>query len=623
MFTSKEGIINAKWTPWLIIALGVLFRFSIGAVWGYSNDELSAVVRTFYDNYHDLIQLGVKEKDFHPAGVQLFITFWQSIFGTSEWITRLPFITVGCLGLLGYFHFFKLFWDRKIRLLFLVFAAFLFFPIEHTVFARPYAFGLFFTGMVLYCFYEFKTRETIHWQSLIGMGIAWTGILYSHYFAALFAVWLAVCLAFLLNKKQIFYFILTGAFAGIAFIPHVGITLYHLNQGGLGWLPPPTADFLHRFLFHIANESWILVTLLIPLIIFGIYFGFKNKNIQWKGTLFSLLIFLGIYGIGFYFSITSTPILKFMVLLFPFPFLLIFFTQWLSWTFDYIKKWTLPAFTFVLLLSTIIEKSAYNDTQHFGVFRQLAEKSTKWNQIYGDENITHITNLNSPQYVNFYINQIQDEPIHFERYNLDYKNPHPLDSIIRFAETKYFSYSYSTQPHPPQYHEMIRDYFPTLIEGNQYFNAGIWLFSNEKSERVYKYTFEFPQPTQLTDSAGWKILPPGGFTPAEKFPYKEIDFNNEDYLLFIADVFVPDSASIVLVGTGQNDENKAIESNGIPYYIGQGNNGKKGHLTLKNAFPIQENILKHNDSFVFYLWNNGDKPILIKSIDLHLVDPEM
>ncbi|MEZ5195678.1 MAG: hypothetical protein R2764_04565 [Bacteroidales bacterium] len=57
----------------LIVLAGVVLRFYNYANAPYSFDEFSALFRTRFDNFSDLIQYGVKTTDTHPAGVQLFM----------------------------------------------------------------------------------------------------------------------------------------------------------------------------------------------------------------------------------------------------------------------------------------------------------------------------------------------------------------------------------------------------------------------------------------------------------------------------------------------------------------------------------------------------------------------
>ena len=79
----------------LIVIVGSVLRFYNFSELPYSFDEFSALFRTRFDNFRDLIYFGVKTTDTHPAGVQVFMYYWVKIFGESEMIVKFPFILFG------------------------------------------------------------------------------------------------------------------------------------------------------------------------------------------------------------------------------------------------------------------------------------------------------------------------------------------------------------------------------------------------------------------------------------------------------------------------------------------------------------------------------------------------
>ena len=56
----------------IVLLLATFLRFYKYNTFSLSNDELSALYRTVYDNLDDLFKQGVK-LDFHPAGIQLLL----------------------------------------------------------------------------------------------------------------------------------------------------------------------------------------------------------------------------------------------------------------------------------------------------------------------------------------------------------------------------------------------------------------------------------------------------------------------------------------------------------------------------------------------------------------------
>ena len=74
----------------LILLVAAALRFYNYFEIPYTHDEFSALFRTQFDSFSELIAKGVKI-DGHPAGVHVFLYYWTKIFGYSEWIVKLPF----------------------------------------------------------------------------------------------------------------------------------------------------------------------------------------------------------------------------------------------------------------------------------------------------------------------------------------------------------------------------------------------------------------------------------------------------------------------------------------------------------------------------------------------------
>jgi 4-amino-4-deoxy-L-arabinose transferase-like glycosyltransferase len=86
---------NRSYLILFLITLAAAFlRFYKLGSFSLSNDELSALNRLQFSNFHDLITQGVVP-DFHPALVQVFLYYWTKLFGLSPFVVRLPFILLG------------------------------------------------------------------------------------------------------------------------------------------------------------------------------------------------------------------------------------------------------------------------------------------------------------------------------------------------------------------------------------------------------------------------------------------------------------------------------------------------------------------------------------------------
>ena len=82
----------------LIIIIGAVLRFYNYADIPFTHDEFSALFRTQFSNFHDLIIKGVLV-DTHPAGVQVFLYYWVKLVGISEPLVKLPFKGIGAFPL--------------------------------------------------------------------------------------------------------------------------------------------------------------------------------------------------------------------------------------------------------------------------------------------------------------------------------------------------------------------------------------------------------------------------------------------------------------------------------------------------------------------------------------------
>ena len=99
MLIGKRGISSEDILFVVVLIVGCILRFYNYANWSLSNDELSALARLHYSSFSEMINLGVKENDMHPAGVQTFLWTLTHLFGNSVAVVRLPFVILGCLSI--------------------------------------------------------------------------------------------------------------------------------------------------------------------------------------------------------------------------------------------------------------------------------------------------------------------------------------------------------------------------------------------------------------------------------------------------------------------------------------------------------------------------------------------
>ncbi|HEX7414754.1 MAG TPA: hypothetical protein VF411_11990, partial [Bacteroidia bacterium] len=93
-----------NWLIALILVIAFLLRFIPLRNYEFSFDELSALDRTRFDYFSDLINKGIKI-DAHPALIQVFLYYWIKIGGSSEVWVKLPFLVCGFLSCWFIFRF--------------------------------------------------------------------------------------------------------------------------------------------------------------------------------------------------------------------------------------------------------------------------------------------------------------------------------------------------------------------------------------------------------------------------------------------------------------------------------------------------------------------------------------
>jgi len=79
----------------LIIAF-ILRAYRLSSI-PFMHDEFSALLRTQYNSFNELIEKGVMI-DGHPPLIQVFLFYWVKIFGFSEAWLKLPFIVSGVVA---------------------------------------------------------------------------------------------------------------------------------------------------------------------------------------------------------------------------------------------------------------------------------------------------------------------------------------------------------------------------------------------------------------------------------------------------------------------------------------------------------------------------------------------
>lgn len=401
----------------LIMVVACVIRFWNYASLPFTHDELSMLARLRFSTFFELIEKGVKP-DGHPAGIQVFIWFWIKLFGQSEVSVKLPFMVMGVASVyLGFLNGRKWFSDSA-GLMTAAYIAGLQYSITlGSQIARPYASGLFFSLLMVLFWSRILFPEPNKKPKKVDFYVfILAGVLncYNHHFSLLFTGIVILSGFFFyrtLNLKLYLASILTIA---VLYLPHLSIFFHQLSTGGIGWLAKPDITFFlyyFTYLFHFSN---ILILWTLGVFLIGVFLNYKGKNIAsdflFPKRILLLSWFLMPLLIGYAYSVFRSPVLQASMLLFSFPYLLMFLFSFYEW-----KIKTLASFvilTLFLCLYTLIEKRQHFQTMYRQPFKQYHAFGIQGQSAFGG-NIAVILNVN-PDYIRYYDSMPVKQPLKFK-----------------------------------------------------------------------------------------------------------------------------------------------------------------------------------------------------------------
>jgi hypothetical protein len=325
-----------------ILLIGTVSRF--WAFWElpFTHDELSALLRSRISSWQEFIDIGIK-MDNHPGGVQLLIWVQTMVGGYEAWWIKLPFLIAGvwCIWMI-YLVGFRLY-SKETGLFSGALIATLQFPISFSQWARPYIVGLLVVLTLTWVLARLLYERKSPWKWIIGFAFLMATSGYIHYFTLLQTILVSFGFFIMLDRAKRLKLLLGGLLGFALWLPHLGLTLFHLERGGIGnWLKAPTADYWQHMLSYTFQFSWWPILLIAIAIIPAL--------LKWKEWFFKLdrwvmvACFTLPFAIGYFYSIGRAPLLHQSVLIFSLPFLLL----WLA-SFVPIQSKRVPIFIGLLM----------------------------------------------------------------------------------------------------------------------------------------------------------------------------------------------------------------------------------------------------------------------------------
>lgn len=498
----------------IILLTGAVLRIYNYWDFSLSNDELSALARLDFNSFSELLHKGIKI-DGHPAAAQVILYYSTKLFGNSVAVVRLPFVFAGIVAVYYMFRLGKEWVDTSTGLLSAAVFASLSFPILYSRIARPYALGMLFALMAA-TYWIRIVKENGKTKNFVWLALSLALCAYSHYFCAMVAAILAISGTFIIKGENLKKYLLALVAAFVLYLPYIPFFLHQLSLGGVGqWLGPPENDWLLTHVDYVLNNSWIVKLSVLTTSVIG-FVLFKPRKSFTRNVL-PLLFFLIPFLIGFLYSKQVNPVLQHSTLLFSFPFFLVFvFSGWE----DSKPRFTAYMSSALLLLtvgSTTLEKRFYQ-TNHFGVFKELAENLVQWKNESGNDALL-IGDYNYPFYLHYYLSKI--EPIEIDLYRTtDEKGLANLKSLVENSDQEYLIYSWSTINQIPEVEAIIRERYAMELNRETYFNSEVVRFQKGNT-KITGERFDFEKtdiwnfnPDAITqDSVGNKSVLIDGNNP--------------------------------------------------------------------------------------------------------------
>jgi hypothetical protein len=467
----------------IIMAVAAILRFWDFSSLPFMHDEFSALIRTNFDNFHDLVEYGIIP-DSHPAGTQLFLYFWVKLVGWSEFWVKLPFALMGLASIYLIFKIGQQWFNNKVGLLSAAFFAASQFTIFYSQLARPYSAGLFFVLLMTYFWDKILfDRKTPSFKIYIGFGLsAWAAAM-MQYFSIAQAGLIFLTGLFLLPKERRKAYWLSGIGAVLLYCPNFPIFYQQLFVSGSigGWLTSPSPTFLTDFIQYTMNYS--------PLFIFG--FGLiiflpillgkrdkKHSSLRWAGIIWFLIVFV----VAYTYSILREPILQQSTLIFSYPFLIIVALSMFKNNTMSIRQTYIAVIALLFIgTSTLVVNRRHYDLMYHQGYDQIAAEIGK-NQKQIGETIRFATYSERTQEISHYLNAEPNTYVmQFDRYN----DSTTLNDWLQSGTSEYLGFGWSDHADAKWEIAAVGSY-PYLLDAETWFNSKYLLLSlTEKENSQY------------------------------------------------------------------------------------------------------------------------------------------
>ncbi len=628
--TGKEEKDNLLLIGFILLVAAALRFYNLYQI-PFTHDEFSAIFRTHFSSFSELIERGVKP-DGHPAGVQIFLYYYTKLFGYKEWVVKLPFILAGTISVFLVYLIGKKWFGTSAGLISAAFMATLEYTVMYSQIARPYTSGLLFCLLMVYFWHKvvFEPRRfPINLLLYVLMSALCT---YNHYFSLLFAIIVGLTGVFFINRDRLLWYILAGIAIIILFLPHFRIFLYQfLEIGGVGgWLGPPENSFFFTYIAYVFHFSWFVFSVVILLLVsrFLPLFPIEEVSENKRFILISFLWFLLPFGFGFFYSIFVNPVLQESCLLFSFPFLLLALFGLMK---EKSFKFNIVAVSVALIVNvaTLIFERDYYALFYNSAYKGIVEDT---HRVSKEKKGNIVSIVDSHKKISrYYIRQMNLDSsfIWYDRF-IDKKS---FINFIQNQTCEYLSYG-CISGEDRVIPAIILDYYPNLISQSNYYNGIFYLFGKKpETENEIKYThaygFESPSKKWIGDGAsgivngtshsGQKSFKLNGnieFSPVFEEQLSKIVKNRNDYIdisFWVSSRHTLKDVMLVATLKSGSEMKAWLPATLEDYQTVDGDSWFKVYLSVKLS-DIQVNL--NNTVLNVYIWNHGKKEFVADDFEI-------
>jgi hypothetical protein len=582
----------------------------------FMHDEFSAILRTHYNNLHDLIEYGVKQNDSHPAGVQVFIYYWIRIFGLHEWSLKLPFIISGIISVYLIYRIGRLWFGKQTA----IFSSLVFAIIQYAVFysqlARPYSPGLMFVLLSTIYWSKLIVNKQFTTRIIIPYILAAAAASYIHAFSLFFILIQGLTGLLFFRTKLFWKYIFVNIFILILYLPHIPIFLAQLGRGDIGgWLAVPKSNFLLHFLAYSLNYSQIFYFTIIISVFFLSTSSKAAKPGNNKFRWVAISWFLCTYLTAHLYSVYRSPILQNSTLIFVFPFLILLMFSFIG----NIKKNI--QFSFIVLIAVVGIFSLVFGRQHYKImyeqgFDGIAENISNDMNKMNSQGSAIILQAPEPRMFDYYMlkNHLDTN---YLKITLDNK---PGD-LIKYLDTNkpktvfYGCADYSDLT----YLAILKSKFKYVIKRKSFFNSEYFVLSNNLISDTIDIDKHIIGNTNIINSKPVYKLQLPGFSPSIEIQTDSVRFTKYNVINLTAKIRHAESNTNSLLVMDLQDKNgKSVWWTASELKNFMTKDQDSGFIAINskrllNHYPITEgSVLKA------YIWKQDSSYLEAESIKVYL-----